>query len=64
MVYEVGKEIVPYKNKVDCAKKIKWLLASPKEATKIREAGRKRTLRDHTREKRFEEVFRLAGIME
>ena len=35
--------------------KLKWLLANPAEASKIRDAGRKRALRDHTWKKRFEE---------
>lgn len=64
LVYEVGKEILTYKNGKDCAEKTKWLLANPEEAAKIREAGRKRALKDHTWEKRFEKIFRLAGIME
>lgn len=64
LVYEVGKEILTYKNEKDCAEKIKWLLANPEEAAKIREAGRKRALKDHTMEKIFEKIFRLAGIME
>jgi len=64
LVYEVGEEILTYKNEKDCAEKIKWLLANPEEAAKIRKAGRKRALKDHTWEKRFEKVFRLAGIME
>lgn len=64
LVYEVGKEIVTYKDERDCAEKIEWLLSNPDEAAIIREAGRKRALKDHTWEKRFEKVFRLAGIME
>lgn len=64
LVYDVCKEIVTYKNEKDCAGKIKWLLANPDEADKIRKAGRKRSLRDHRWEKRFEDIFRLAGIME
>lgn len=64
LVYEVGKVILTYKNEKDCAEKIKWLLANPEEAAKIRKAGRERTLKDHTWEKRFEKIFRLAGIME
>ena len=63
LVYDVCKEIMTYKDEKDCAKKIKWLLANPDEADKIREAGKKRALKDHTWEKRFEKIFRLAGIM-
>lgn len=63
LVYDVGKEIVTYMNEKDCAEKIKRLLAHPDEADKIQKAGRTRAMRDHGWEKRFEEIFRLVGIM-
>lgn len=63
LVYKIGKEIAAYKDERDCAKKIMWLLKNPDEAATIRKAGRKRALRDHTWEKRFEKIFRLAGII-
>ena len=63
LVYEVGKETMTYKDEKDSAEKIKWLFANPEEAAKIREAGRKRALKDHTWEKRFEEVFSIAGLL-
>lgn len=63
MVYDVGKEIITYRDEMDCAEKIKRLLAHPDEADKIRKAGRKRALRDHTWEKRFQEVFSLARLL-
>lgn len=64
LVYDVGKDIMTYKNENDCAEKIKWLLLQPDEAVKIRDAGRKRALKNHTWERRFEKIFRIAGIME
>ncbi|MFA5276314.1 MAG: glycosyltransferase [Candidatus Omnitrophota bacterium] len=63
LVYEVGREIVVYRDARDCVDKIKWLLNNPDEAEKIREAGRERALKDHTWEKRFSDVFRLLGVM-
>ena len=63
LVYDVGKEIMTYKDEEDCAKKIKWLLANPDEADKIRKAGRTRAMRDHTWEKRFQEIFSMAGLL-
>ena len=64
LVYDVGKEIVTYKDEKDCALQIKRLLKDPSEAEKIRKACRKRALRDHTWEKRFEQAFKIAGILE
>jgi hypothetical protein len=64
LVYNVGKEIVTYRNEKDCAEKIKWLLKNPNEADKIRKAGRIRALKDHMWEKRFSDVFKIAGIIE
>jgi hypothetical protein len=63
LVYDVGKEIVTYHDEKDCAEKIKWLLNNPDEADKIRKAGKLRSLKDHTWEKRFEDIFQLSGIM-
>jgi len=63
LVYEVGKEIVTYKDEKDCAQKIRWLLENPENAEKIRKAGRKRALKDHTWENRFSDIFRNAGLL-
>jgi len=64
LVYEIGREIVTYRDVEDCAKKIKYLLGHPEEAEKIRRAGRERALKDHTWERRFEQIFRMAGLLE
>jgi len=63
LAYNVGKEIVTYRNEKDCAEKIKWLLANPEEADKIRKAGRKRALSNHTWGKRFADLFEMTGIL-
>ncbi len=63
LVYKIGKEIMTYHNEKDCAQKIKWLLANPGEAAKIRRAGRKRALKDHSWEKRFSDIFKLVGLL-
>jgi len=64
LVYDVGGEVVTYGSISDCARKIRWLLANPDEAARIRSSGRKRALKDHTWEKRFEDLFRIMGLME
>jgi len=48
LVYEVGKEIVTYKDGKDYAEKIKWLLADHKKADSIRKAAREKALKEHT----------------
>ena len=61
--YEIGKEIVCYRNKEELVEKIRYLLDHPEEAEEIRQAGYKRALKDHTWEKRFENIFRMAGVL-
>jgi hypothetical protein len=63
LVYNIGKEILVYKTVDDCAEKISYILKHPDIAAQIRAAGRNRALKDHSWEKRFENVFRIAGIM-
>jgi len=63
LVYDVGREIVTYKNERDCVEKIQYLLKNPLQAEAIRSAGRKRALAEHTWEKRFEQIFEMAGIL-
>lgn len=62
-VYDTEREIVVYSDENDCAKKIRALLDNPGEAEKIRHAGQRRALKDHTWEQRFEQVFRIIGIL-
>jgi spore maturation protein CgeB len=45
--FEVGKEVIVYKDFDDCIKQIKYLLENPDEANKIAEAGQKRTLNNY-----------------
>jgi len=63
LVYDVGKEIMTYRDEEDCIQKIYYLLSNPGLAAKIRAAGRNRALNDHTWEKRFENAFRWSGVM-
>jgi hypothetical protein len=63
LVYDVGKEILTYRNEKDCAAKIKWILANLKEADEIRKAGRIWALKAHTWEKRFGDVFKMIGVI-
>ena len=64
LVYDVGKEIVTYKDEEDCARVIRELLDDPERAAAIRQAGRQRCLKDHTYKARWTEVLRLSGLMQ
>lgn len=55
--YDIGKEIVIYKNANDLIDKIKYFLKNDAERKKIALAGYQRTLKDSTYEKRFKAVF-------
>lgn len=60
--YEIGKEVVVFDGIEDCVEKIKYYLAHDEERERIRLAGYQRTLRDHTYEKRFNELFKIMGL--
>ncbi|OQY09278.1 MAG: hypothetical protein B6I30_10040 [Desulfobacteraceae bacterium 4572_187] len=63
LVFDIGKEIVTYKDEADCARIISELLANPRLASNIRQAGQKRCLLEHTYEARWNQVLQLAGII-
>ena len=63
-IYDVGREILTYRDAGDAAAKIHALLADPDRAAQIRQAGYARARRDHAWEARWERVFKLAGILE
>ncbi len=63
-VYEVGREVVTYRDKEECSEKIRYLLTHHEECTKIRLAARQRCLKEHTWEQRFHDLFVLTGVID
>ena len=57
--YKDGKEIVIYKDIDDMINKIKYYLEHNEEREAIAQAGYERTLREHTYEKRFNNIFKI-----
>lgn len=55
-LFEVGKEVVAYSSKEEAAELINHYLAHPDEAEAIARAGQERTLREHTYQRRMEEL--------
>jgi len=56
--YEDGREVVIFNNKKDLVEKIKYYLEHEKDREKIAVAGYERTIKDHTYEKRFNQIFK------
>lgn len=60
-LYEPGKEIECFSSFNELVEKIKYYLAHEEEREKIAQAGYQRSARDHTCEKRFNEMFKIMG---
>ena len=55
--YEIDKEIACYENVDDMIEKIKYYLTHEDERKTIAKAGYERTIRDHTYQRRFRDIF-------
>jgi spore maturation protein CgeB len=60
--YEIGQEIVCYTSREDLLDKVRYYLARPAEAERIRQAGYRRAQADHTWARRFERLFDEMGL--
>lgn len=57
--YEIGKEMVPYKNGKELKEIIRYYLDHPEERKLIAKKAQERAYRDHTYEKRLQEIFSI-----
>lgn len=60
--FDIGKEIVCYRDRADLAEKVRYYLTHEDQRERIRTAGRRRALAEHTWQKRFENLFRQIGL--
>jgi len=60
--YKPGQEIVVFENAADLIEKVQYYLAHDEEREAIRQGGYERTIRDHSYEKRFLDIFRTMGF--
>jgi hypothetical protein len=60
--YELGREIETYREPSELIDKARFYLANTVAAAKLGEAGLRRARRDHTWQRRFQELFAKAGI--
>jgi hypothetical protein len=58
-LFDADREVVTYKSYPELLEKARYLLDHPAEAQRVAEAGRQRTLRDHTVRKRVEHIDQL-----
>lgn len=56
------REVIAYRCSEELVDKVRFYLAHPSEAAKIREAGRKRALSEHTYQARYRSLFAQLGI--
>jgi hypothetical protein len=57
--FRIGEEILCYSSFVECADVLRWLLARPDVAERIRAAARERSLREHTWDSRIAAMIAL-----
>jgi len=62
--YDIGKEVVCFNNADEMVEKIQRYLVQEDERMAIAQAGYERTLRDHTYERRFMDIFARMGLVE
>ena len=60
--YNIGTEIVSYSDTKDLIEKIKYYLSHDRERKAIAERGYERTIRDHSYQKRFKDLFAKMGL--
>ena len=59
--YKLGEEIEVYNSDKDLVEKVKYYLAHPEKREEIAQRGYERTMREHSIEKRYEDIFRMIG---
>jgi spore maturation protein CgeB len=60
--YEIGREIETYASSEELVDKVRFYLNHSAAAEKLREAGYRRAVTDHTWQQRFQELFRRIGV--
>jgi len=61
-MFEPGKEVLTYQDEGELLDKVRYYLRHENEGEKIRIAGRQRSLKDHTYQRRFDQLFEKIGL--
>ena len=59
---DIGREILCYRNEEELIEIIAWYRNRPEDCLKIAQAAWRRSVNEHTWEKRFRKIFRAAGF--
>lgn len=62
--FEIGREILCYRNRDEMLELIRYYLARPEKAAAIARAARERSLREHRWLHRYETMLRVLGILD
>ncbi len=62
-VYDVGRQVLTFRDREACLAQINRLLADHEAGYRLRQAAREHCLREHTWERRFHDLFRLEGVL-
>jgi spore maturation protein CgeB len=57
--FVIDKEVVTYSSSEECLEKINWLLSNPVKLEEIARAGQKKTLSEHSLEKRIYQLHKI-----
>jgi spore maturation protein CgeB len=56
-MYEPDKEVLVYRNEYELTDKVRFYLSHPEQAERVRQAGHRRALENHTYQSRFQKLF-------
>ncbi len=59
--YKLGEEIVVYEDNADLVKKIQYYLSHDNEREEIARRGYERTIKEHSTQQRFKDIFQMIG---
>lgn len=60
--FEIGREVLTYRDRDDLLAQARYYLDHPEQAEAVRRAGYHRARRDHTWERRFADLFSVLGL--
>jgi hypothetical protein len=60
--FSIGQEVLAYTNRDDLLDQVRYYLAHPEQAERVRRAGHHRSLREHTWQHRFRDLFAVLGL--